>query len=273
MKKLIFSLTSMALLLTMTACGNDEPQDNILYLPATQMVNHTYNTVEDELVGVNYGAIQVYVNVTRMTAQLAYVFGIDGDPVTLQLNDVPVTYDSNNSGYLIQTSAPATAGTHTVNSLRLFIEVRDIQQNLRHYVKATVDGKYEVTGLMSTLFFKDATSIITRESDAQVITETGSFYRFNFLSLTTENRTATMGVSGINMTPFSVGASYAGLDVEPCAQGLHIYHNSGDPLNNSSGANNQLTSLDGIINMRDFSFSVDYTIDGLGTVKATGNMF
>lgn len=259
------------MLLTMTACGSDEPQDNILYLPATQMMNHSYNTVEEQLDGVKYGAVQAYINVTKKTAQLAFLCNINGESITVQLTDAPVTFDSMNSGYVIQSTAPITVGTHTVNSLRAFIEVRDIQRNLRHHVKAIIDNKYEVNGLMTSIFFNDVLTSITHDSD--IDNETGSAYNFIFSDLATDNKTATMNVSGINRTPFTTGASYAGITVEPCDVGLHLYHNEDTPINNSNGVNNQLIMFEGTINMRDLSFNVLYELEGVGIMNANGNMF
>lgn len=273
MKKILFTLLGLTLLMTMTACGSDEPQDNVLYLPPTQIINHTFNTLEDQVVSVTNGAMQISVNVSKMTAAIYYLFYIGDESVTVQVTNAAVTYDSNHSGYLIQTTTPTPAGAHTVTALKAFIEVRDIQQNLRHYIRAEVDGKYEVNGLMSVIYFKDAVTSITSTDNSETTTENGSFYRFDLLSMTTENRSATASISDIDQPPFSVGATYAGLSVEPCNEGVRFYHNAEDPINNSNGANYQLTQLDGIINMRNHSFNVQYTIDGLGTAHADGTMF
>lgn len=221
MKKFIIAFAGIIMMLSLTACGDDEPKDQV-WIMNTQLINHVTNNSSAEFVSATIGAVYVEFNITKMTANLAYSFAIGSDEAILNMTDVPMTFDSNRNGYLIKSTAPVTAGNHTVSNLSIFIDMNiNGNEELCHWTNAIVDGKYELNGLVPIITFRKASTVLTKP-DGTETTDNGGTYSIEVIGLTTEGKSATLNIDDVNIEPLVNGVSYAGINVEPTAEGLHF---------------------------------------------------
>lgn len=221
MKKSLIALASFILMLTATSCSNDEPKD-VVWIMNTQLINHLTNANSGDFVSASLGGIYVELNTTKMVANVACAVAIGSDEVVFNLTDVPMTIDGNRNGYLIKSNQTVNSGNHTMAGMSIFVDMNLNEETLGHWTNATIDGKYELNGLVPIIAFKGVNSIINLP-DGNTVTDNKGIFTIEVLDFTTDNRSATLSIKGV--TPVEVlskGLTYEGLKVEATSQGLHI---------------------------------------------------
>ena len=263
-------MSAVLLMLAMTACGSDDdPQDAILYMQPTIFINHVYNTQNGEVEELNVGEAEMQINTSKMTADVNFAIKINGENIVATITNAHVTTDNQRGGYMIATTTPVIASGHTINSFNMFVETNTMQY-FRHFIKATIDNNYEVNAMMSSIFYKHS---LTELPSSEKFSSEKYSYQFQFTNLATDNNIVNVAISGIDVVPFNSGVMYKGLDFEPYNDGIHIFHTADEGIDNNISTNYQLTNMDTYINMREHSFEAEYTIDGIGLIKANGEMF
>ena len=221
MKKLSIALAAIILMLTATSCGNDEPKD-IVWMMNTQLINHITNSSSGDLESASLGGVYVELNTTKMTANVAYAVAIGSDEVVFNLSDVPMTLDYSHNGYYVRSSATATAGSHTMAGLDLFVDMNLNEEALGHWAAATIDGKYELNGIVPIVQFKGADSVINLP-DGSTLTDKNGTFIIEVLDFTTDSRSASVTIKGVTpIEELNKGLTYEGLKVEATYEGLHI---------------------------------------------------
>lgn len=221
MKKLSLALAAIILMVTATSCGNDEPKD-VVWMMNTQLINHITNSTSGDFESASLGGIYVELNTTKMTANVAYAVAIGSDEVVFNLSNVPMTSDYQRNGYLIRSNTTITSGNHTLAGLDLFVDMNLNEETLGHWTEGTIDGKYELNGIVPIIAFKGATSSIVLP-DGNSLTDKNGIFTIEVLDFTTNNRNASISIKGINSVEvLNKGLTYEGLKVEATSEGLHI---------------------------------------------------
>ena len=271
MKKILLSMASVLMLLAMTACGNDEPQDQVWYA-SIPMVFHVSDTENEELANCQAGGIYAEMNVDKGTATLrgSIMMG-DNENLSFDLKDLRVRSDANHSGYIVTSpSGMNEASGHMLSDLEFYVDMR--QDGLpRHFFRAVVDRKYEVNGLLADMGFEVTKSDVTPVvGNARTLT-TGK-YTFSLVTLTGENKLAGFSVRGLNVYPMETGITYQGLKLEPDYEGYHIVAST-EGIEPKEGGSSKLQRLEADIDVHDRSFTATFEIAGSASVTASGTMF
>lgn len=266
MKKLYIAFASIIMMLAFTACNNnDEPND--LWMMNSQFINHVTDNTTGEFVNASLGGIYIEFNITQMTANVAYAFTVGTDEVVLEVTNAQMTNDVSRNGYNIHV-AQAKAGSHNVSNLDIFIDMNLNDKVQCHWTSATVDGRYDLNGLLPVIAFKKANSHITKP-DGTTMSENNGIYTFEIVGFSTENRSATLAISNVNCAPLDKGIKYSGLVVEPTSDGLHITTEGPVSPAEGSGLQYLLNELDATINFS--THSLDALIDIENVAKITTN--
>ena len=271
MKKLLFPVAAMLLMMGMTACGNDEPQDQIWYA-SIPLVFHVSDPENEELTNCQAGGVYAEMNIDKGTATLqgSIMLG-DNENLSFDLADLHVRNDANHSGYIVTPRTESVeASGHMLSELEFFVDMR--QEGLaRHYFHAVVDGRYEVNGLLADMGFGITESEVTPVTGNPRYLTTGK-YLFSITQLTGENKLSAFTVSGLDVYPMETGITYQGLKLEPTYEGYRISM-TGEGIEPKEGGSSKLLSLEADINVHDRSFTAAFEIAGSSTVTASGTMF
>lgn len=270
MKKISSFFLGLTLLLSLAACGSDEPRDAIYYAQI-YTVNHVTDKENTSLVGCQTGGISAGLNATKMIASVYFPFTIGDKVITINLENVPMTNDSQHSGYSIKQSAfTSVDGQHSITDFEFFVDMRMIKSQ-RHYITAIIDGKYELNALVQTMAFEKANSTVKPTSGNEVTDNTGTF-TFAVTNINGNDGKATAAINGLSIYPLTKEVSYQGITLEATYDGFHISH-SGDPIEPYEGGSHYLESMNADINVHTRTFTAEYKIQQCGNVKASGAMF
>ncbi len=88
MKKILLLIATCALLMGAVSCGDDEPKrGDGVFTVNTPMVNHMYNTLTDNIVGLSRTHNKLTIDTVKHTATLELAYN-DGSEKTLKLDDL-----------------------------------------------------------------------------------------------------------------------------------------------------------------------------------------
>lgn len=269
MRKIASALLSAILLLGLSACSNDEPQDQI-WLMSSQFINHVTNSDDGTFVSATLGGATAEFNVTKMTASIDYALAIGEEQIIVSATNARLTAAGSKNGYYIDVPSATTTSGHTVTNLLVYIDMNLENEISCHWATATIDGKYELNALVPTIVFYNTESTINKLNGQTITNGTGD-YKFIVSNITTEHRSASLSIAGIEgLEPFYSGIEYNGLSVEPTSTGLHIYCN--EAVQGKGRTDYKLNSIDANIDFTSLSFKATLNVQDTGTITATGSM-
>lgn len=268
MNKLMLSLATL-MLLALTSCGSDEPQDKIWYAQIP-FVFHVVDQTEDVVSSCKPGVAYTEMNVDRKTAKMAVSVTLaDGKELAFELDQLHVKQDASTNGYVVTSSTMAKASGHTITDITFFVDMRQ-SGTVRHYFHMMVDDRYEVNGLSASMGFEVTQSEVLPPSSVSRTVFTG-IYEFTITTLTTESKTCAFSVKGLGVFPLDNGVTYQGLKVEPTVEGYTI--TSGDtPITPKEGGVSRLNNLHAKVNVHKRTFEAEFEVEQCATVTATGSI-
>ncbi len=269
MNRLLLSMASLVLLLATTACGSDEPQDHIWYAQIP-LVFHVVDTQADAVSSCKAGVAYAEMNVDKNTATMAVSLSLtDGGELAFELKQLRLTEAADKSGYMVTTTVDTQVSNHTIGDLTFYVDMRQ-SGTVRHYCHMTIDHRYEVNGLPTSMGFEVTQSEVLPVSSVARTVFTG-VYEFTFTTLTAESKTCDFGVKGLGVFPLEDGINYRGLKVEPTVEGYTI--TSGDtPITPKEGGVSRLNSLHAKVNVHERTMEAEFEVEQCATVTATGSM-
>ena len=179
-----------------------------------------------------------------------------------------MTSDYQRKGYLIRSNTTITSGNHSLAGLDIFVDMNLNEETLGHWTSATIDGKYELNGLVPIIAFKGVNSIINLP-DGNTVTDNKGIFTIEVLDFTTDNRSATLSIKGVTpVEELSKGLTYEGLKVEATSEGLHI---TSDKVVYPSGETKyQLNEVDVAIDVFAHSMSAILDIENVAKLTTYG---
>ena len=89
MKKILLLIAAIAMLSVVVSCSDDDdPRGNGVFTVNTPMINHVYNTITGEVLGLSNTHNKLTIDTGKHTAALELVYNNDGSDQTLVLKDV-----------------------------------------------------------------------------------------------------------------------------------------------------------------------------------------
>lgn len=273
MKKILLLIATMGLLMGTLSCGNDdEPKrGDGRFTVNTPMINHMYNTVTGELLGIADTYNKLTFDTVKHTASLELRYN-DGSDKTLVLSDV--------------TAKPIKQGFYTLTSAsdKSFGGYVDLGESSMRYHYTTSDG-LRVISTLPEVFFRNTENTVTYDDTTHTTTMASTMYQF---TINASRRNATVEVmdivhakdlkSFINIKAYSV----------PVTMTENGYAIGGQNLNttalytawvDSTGSNVATTdkypfkTFNATIDLVNDRLEATYMIGGSATVTATGTTY
>lgn len=262
----IFSITALfTLLLLFSACNDDNKNPQYIYADM-QMINHVSNddSETDEAVCQN-GEYEVTINLDDYTASInAYVFLDDDYSGSIDVTNVPVTYNKTLGGYVIQAGFLNNKGTlQGIYDFYLFLDYRSTE-NPTSRVSFSVNN-YRVNGTGNILTVSNPMTTVTPISTGKAQQVTGATYIATF---NPDNNRANLTIQNIDFGNNTIKEiTYSYLDIKPVKDGYLITSEGDKKPSSMSGAN--LGDLDKYI-LQNISFKFNFsneTADATFTIK------
>lgn len=167
MKKLLLLIVVLGTLATVVSCGDDEPikRGNGVFTVNTPMVNHMYNTVTGEVVGLGDTHNKLVIDTARHTAQLELAYN-DGSSHTVTYNDLVAT--AKRQGFY-ELRSPSDAG---------FSGYVDFNEASMRYRYTTAGGVRVISTTPEVFFLKTQDTIAYLDTTATTLME-NVMYQFN----------------------------------------------------------------------------------------------
>ena len=233
----------------------------------SQFINHVTDIDNATAVSATLGGVTAEFNVTKMTASMDYALTIGDDDMVISVTDAKMTTAGNANGYIINVPSATTSDGHQVTGMQVYIDMNMNNENLCHWAKATIDGKYQLNALVPVIAFYNAYCNVTRVNGMTVPDATGNF-TFTVSNITTEHRSASLAITGITgIEPFYSGITYPGLNVVTTDDGLHIY--SDTKIAGKERTEYALNSIDAYINFATHTLTADLDIDNSAQLKVS----
>lgn len=166
MKKILLLIATCALLMGAVSCGDDEPnRDNGEFTVNTPMVNHIYNTLTDNIVGLARTHNKLTIDTVKHTAMLELNYNDGGDKI-LKLDDLKAT--------------PKRLGFYELSSSSYsqFSGYVDFNEGSMHYRYTTADGLRVISTTPEVFFLKTQNTIEYDDTTETTVME-GTMYQFN----------------------------------------------------------------------------------------------
>ena len=166
MKKILLLIATCALLMGAVSCGDDEPnRDNGEFTVNTPMVNHIYNTLTDNIVGLAKTHNKLTIDTVKHTAMLELNYNDGGDKI-LKLDDLKAT--------------PKRLGFYELSSssYNQFSGYVDFNEGSMRYRYTTADGLRVISTTPEVFFLKTQNTIEYDDTTETTVME-GTMYQFN----------------------------------------------------------------------------------------------
>ena len=223
MKK-YFSIFAMAMLLLLTACGNDEPSNEstsimIMYNRAVNIDNSnvTFSQSNNKFILRSTGSSSIQAQmILKIDENTTVEFDTDFMPLVAS-GDEAYTYTFSGSS--------ATAGTHTVSNIRGKINLVGPT-----YMEYLIDGKYQCYSTLQPYYTHTSTIFTRTQSDGPVefnvkdiyyglqldnTGKKGSLYLFNFHVTETGSSLYCLSVEDLTAEATPTGYHLTGTDIVP----------------------------------------------------------
>ena len=238
MKKTLFMALAAALMLGMTACGDDEPNNgNNVGTLGLQVFNHVSNAATGDFVIAKQGAYAFFLNFSKMTTDMTGNVTLeDNENYNFELQDL--TMRSGSVGYIVSMPvASVDYGGHTISDYHALLDTRS-----SGYTRSKVS--YVIDGVV------------------------------NLSNSDPEYQGANITIAGVAFTPTETdGLTYGGFKIEYTPVGYHIYLPAGaTPVNHQYGNNYAITEMDMNINLNTYTFTALYKLDNGTKISVEGSM-
>ena len=196
MKKILFLIAAVGLLMGVISCGDDEPRRGV-FIVNTPMVNHMVNTAGGEVMGISNTHNKLTIDTIKHTAMLELNYN-DGSAKTLSLNDL--------------TATPKRLGFYELKSpsYSQFSGYVDFNEGSMRYCYTTADGMRVISTIADVFFLKTQNTIEYLDTTPTTQME-NTMYQFTFLPGSDRAVVKVMGILHakeykyfINMTATSV---------------------------------------------------------------------
>ena len=173
MKKLLLLIAVVGMLATVVSCGDDdEPikRGDGIFTVNTPMINHMYNTVTGEVIGIGDTYNKLVIDTGRHTAQLVLAYNNGGDH-TVTYNDL--TAKNKRQGfYELRSPSDATFSGYV-----------DFNEASMRYQYTTADGIRVISTIREVFFLKTQDTIAYLDTTETTLME-NVMYQFNINPLT-----------------------------------------------------------------------------------------
>lgn len=210
----------MAVMLLLTACNNDEPNNESSSVMI--MYNRAVNIESNSVTFSQSNCSFVIRNNGDLTMQVKMILKLsEGNNVEFSSDFMPLTACSDEGYTYTFESGNITAGTHTVSNLRGKINLTGPT-----YVQYVVDGQYQCFSTLQPYYTHATTSITSNESNytANDINygltfnntgNTGCLYLFNFHPNDGGIMSVILRYDNLTLIPTANGYQLTGTDVLP----------------------------------------------------------
>lgn len=276
MKKLLLLIATVGLVMAAISCSDsDEPKrGNGVFTVNPLMINHMYNTLTNELIGLKTTHNKLTFDTVNHTASLELNYN-DGSDKTLTLNDIKATFKRLGAYGVYVLKSPSDDR---------FSGYVDISQSSMRYRYTTADG-IRVISFLPEIYFLRTKNTVTYDDTTKASTMENTMYQF---SIEPASKTAVVKVMGIvhvkDMKYFnSITAASVPFTVTP-----NGYSFSGENFKTNAVYRNYVDSTGSVISQTDkypfktFNATVDllndrldatYMMGGSATVVATGKTY
>lgn len=182
MKKILFLIASMGLLMGAISCSDDDEPRNgrSEFTVNTPMVNHVYNTVSGEVLGMSATYNKLTIDTAKHTASLELRYN-DGVEKKTQINDIVAK--PKRLGFY-ELSSPSNAS---------FSGYVDFNEAAMRYSYTTADGIRVITTIPDVFYLKTKNTISYLDTTKTTVMD-NTMYQF---TMTPVNNTAIVKVMGI----------------------------------------------------------------------------
>lgn len=170
MKKLLLLITTVGLVMAAISCSDeDEPKrGNGVFTVNPLMINHMYNTLTNELIGLKTTHNKLTFDTVNHTASLELNYN-DGSDKTLTLNDIKATFKRLGAYGVYVLKSPSDDR---------FSGYVDISQGSMRYRYTTADG-IRVISFLPEIYFLRTKNTVTYDDTTKATTMESTMYHFN----------------------------------------------------------------------------------------------
>ncbi|MBO4813389.1 MAG: hypothetical protein J5523_00355 [Muribaculaceae bacterium] len=262
----IFSISALfTLLLLFSACNDDNKTPQYVYADM-QMINHVSNDDSEtgEAICQN-GEYEVTINLDDYTASInAYVFLDEGYNGSIDVTNLPVTYNKTMGGYVIQAGTLNNKGTlQGIYDFYLFLDYRSTD-NPTSRVSFSVNN-YRVNGTGNILTVNNALTNVTSLTTGETQQALGASYIVTF---NPDNEKASLTIKNLNISNNTLNEIiYSNLDLKVIKNGYQVTTDGERKPSSINGGN--LGELDKyILKNIDLKFNLNTeTADAAFTIK------
>lgn len=183
MKKILLMIAACVTLCAAVSCNDDdEPRrGNGIYTVNTPMINHIYNTISDQVMGISSTHNKLVIDTVKHTASLELNYN-DGTDKTLKLTDLNARAKRYHYYELSSPSYPGFSG------------YVDFNEGSMRYTYTTQDGLRIISTTSEVFFLKTENTVVYSDTTPNSSNE-NVMYQFNIIPAT---MTATVKVSEID---------------------------------------------------------------------------
>lgn len=214
----------MAVMLTLTACNSDEPNNESSSMMV--MYNHAVNTENNTVTFSQSNCSFAIRNNGDLTMQIKMILKLsEGNNVEFSSDFMPLTACSDEGYTYTFESGNITAGTHTVSNLRGKINLTGPT-----YIQFTVDGQYQCFSTLQPYYSHATTGNTRTETSGPVSYSTtdtsygllfnnagdkGALYLFDFKLDDGGHLFPILRYDNLTLTPTVTGYQLIGTDIVP----------------------------------------------------------
>jgi len=274
MKKLLLLIAAVGLLSGVLSCSfEDEPKrGDGVFTVNTPMINHIYNTLTDQVLGVSTTHNKLTIDTVNHTASLELNYNDGQGDKLLKLDDLKAT--AKRLGFYSLTSA--SNGT--------FSGYVDFNEGSMRYTYTTGDG-LRVISTINEVFFLKTMNTVTYDDTTETSTTENTMYQF---AIEPASQTAVVKVMGIvhvkdvkyfnsitaASVPFTVtpnGYTFSGENLSTLA----IYRSYVDSTGSVVSETNKypFKTFNATVDLANDHLDANYMIGGSATVVATGKTY
>lgn len=278
MKKILMMIAAAGLILGVISCGNDEPsggndkRGDGVFVVNTPMVNHLYNTVNGQVLGMSSTHNRLTLDTTNHKASLELNYNDGNGDKTIRLDDL--------------TATPKRLGFYELRSPKdsKFSGYVDFNEASMRYRYTTADG-IRIIATIADVFFLKTRSVITYDDTTKATTIDNAIYQFT-LSPTTSNAVVKV-MDIVHAKDLRRFISITAMSV-PCTVTPNGYSLTGTNLStsalykawtDSTGYNTKTTdkypfkTFDANVDLVNDTLMINYMIGGSATVVAGGRTY
>lgn len=166
MKKILLLIAATVLLGTIVSCSDDEPKrGDGVFTVNTPMINHMYNTVTNQVIGMANTRNKLTLDTTHHTAQLELLYN-DGSDHTVSYQDL--TAQASRLGFYVLRS-PSDPN---------FSGYVDFNEGAMRYIYTTADG-IRIISTMPDVFILNTENTIEYDDTTETTKMGNVMYQFN----------------------------------------------------------------------------------------------